>query len=176
MFESPNQFVSILAWHRVVGQNLSFSAFFWLDETQEVFKYHSMRLGFLFKFPFQKKRQNAPSRSILKDDQTIPVVEAIEVFESPQNRDDEDNCLVSPRMSSQLDWGDLAKDEECSICCEKIETGSTGGSIVIRMSSCRHGFHLSCIRRWLHQSQKPLCPLCRSDQSKVSSRLKGPDK
>eukprot|EP00429_Kryptoperidinium_foliaceum_P101188 CAMPEP_0176254888 /NCGR_PEP_ID=MMETSP0121_2-20121125/36762_1 /TAXON_ID=160619 /ORGANISM="Kryptoperidinium foliaceum, Strain CCMP 1326" /LENGTH=185 /DNA_ID=CAMNT_0017594707 /DNA_START=29 /DNA_END=583 /DNA_ORIENTATION=+ len=46
--------------------------------------------------------------------------------------------------------------QECSVCFENM-----GGACPVRRLACGHGFHHSCIQRWLQQQAS--CPLCKAD-------------
>lgn len=48
-------------------------------------------------------------------------------------------------------------DELCSICFE----GFTIGHDIIRLTPCRHVFHVNCIEDWLRI--KALCPNCKGN-------------
>jgi len=45
--------------------------------------------------------------------------------------------------------------EECPVCFEAM-----GGACPVRRLACGHGFHYSCIQRWLQQNAT--CPLCKA--------------
>jgi len=51
-------------------------------------------------------------------------------------------------------------DRRCSICQEEFEANEETGKL-----SCRHSYHVHCIKQWL--SQKNACPVCKTTVSKT---------
>jgi hypothetical protein len=56
-------------------------------------------------------------------------------------------------------------NDECSICAEEYVEGD-----ILRITSCRHEFHLHCFDRWMYTystdsrwAAHPSCPLCKSN-------------
>merc|ERR1712098_525288 len=52
--------------------------------------------------------------------------------------------------------GARESSETCAICLERFQEGES-----ITAISCEHEFHTSCIREWLHISDR--CPMCRAN-------------
>lgn len=58
-------------------------------------------------------------------------------------------------------------DSLCSICLGEFNEGDS-----LRVLSCRHRFHVSCIDVWLLRNSK--CPLCKSEQKDATSPSSSP--
>lgn len=56
--------------------------------------------------------------------------------------------------------GQIVPNEVCAVCLEAVEIGSH-----LRLLPCGHGFHISCITRWLTRGSR--CPLC-NEQVRLS--------
>jgi hypothetical protein len=54
-----------------------------------------------------------------------------------------------------LESGEAADGEECSVCLEAVEAGE----MVRQLPACKHLFHVECIDMWLHSHRT--CPVCR---------------
>lgn len=59
-------------------------------------------------------------------------------------------------MTIKLHEQEPGKEEECSICKHTFEQGNQTSIL-----SCQHLFHETCIKRWLIESKRKDCPLCR---------------
>ncbi|GJQ10326.1 hypothetical protein GpartN1_g2117.t1 [Galdieria partita] len=54
----------------------------------------------------------------------------------------------------------VVPNEVCAVCLEAVETNTH-----LRLLPCGHGFHISCITRWLIRGSR--CPLC-NEQVRLS--------
>jgi len=69
---------------------------------------------------------------------------------------DSEAATAQAVVSGQPVSRDVFVAEECPVCFEPM-----GGACPLRRLACGHGFHYSCIQRWLQQNAT--CPLCKAD-------------
>jgi hypothetical protein len=66
--------------------------------------------------------------------------------------------LDLPSPKDRLPTSPFNNDNDCSICLNSIEAGHR----FQRMRTCRHRFHLECVRLWLEGGHLN-CPVCRAE-------------
>ncbi|PKA50522.1 E3 ubiquitin-protein ligase RHA2A [Apostasia shenzhenica] len=72
-------------------------------------------------------------------------------------------------LPSAMIAGELCDGEHCVICLSGIERGKGTDGL-----SCRHVFHKPCLKRWLKQTEKKTCPLCRKSLTAAAAAGRSP--
>jgi len=63
---------------------------------------------------------------------------------------------------SHLCHSDIEEGHQCSVCLDDL-TSCDG----VKMRSCGHHFHETCLATWFSQSSRLVCPMCRSDMNSL---------
>ncbi|KAI7875342.1 hypothetical protein K492DRAFT_173412 [Lichtheimia hyalospora FSU 10163] len=89
-------------------------------------------------------------------EELLSLVESLGPARFPISIEQIDASAPTQQYSAQVAASMVGDTEQCHVCLEKFVSLD-----VVRVLKCQHGFHQTCIDKWLTEGQNR-CPLCRA--------------